>query len=54
MNSATILYLVCAVVGCGLLCAGVFLLAGVGWALIAGAASCFAAAGFIRRGLTSA
>ena len=34
-------------------CAGVWMLAGTGWALLAGALSLFCIAAFIRRGLSS-
>ncbi len=34
-------------------CAGVWMLAGTGWALLAGALSLFSIAAFIRRGLSS-
>ncbi|WP_288477164.1 hypothetical protein [uncultured Pseudomonas sp.] len=53
MSTASILYLLIAALGFGLAVAGVYILLGLGWALLAGAASCFAAAAFIRRGLTS-
>jgi len=51
MNAATIFYLVTALLGFGLLVAGVFILAGTGWALITAAMSMFCIAAFIRRGL---
>jgi len=51
MNAATILYLAVAMVGFCLLCAGVFVLTGMGWALITAALSLFCIAAFIRRGL---
>lgn len=53
MNIATILYLVTAAIGFSLAVAGVYILLGLGWALLAGAISCFVSAAFIRRGLTS-
>jgi hypothetical protein len=53
MNAATILYLVTALLGFCLLVAGVFILAGTGWALITSAASMFCIAAFVRRGLVS-
>nr|WP_288355822.1 hypothetical protein [uncultured Pseudomonas sp.] len=53
MNTASILYLLCASLGVGLAVAGVYILLGLGWALLTGAVACFAAAAFIRRGLTS-
>lgn len=51
--SALISFLLAALAAFALLCAGVWLLAGTGWALIAGAFSMFCVAGFIRRGMTS-
>lgn len=53
MNIASILYLLIAVMGFVLAVAGVYILVGLGWALLSGAASCFVSAAFIRRGLTS-
>jgi hypothetical protein len=53
MNTAEIIYVLIAVVGFGCAVAGVHLLLGIGWALLAAASSCFVAAAFIRRGLTS-
>lgn len=53
MNAATILYLTIELLGFALLVAGVFILAGIGWALITAAVSLFCVAAFIRRGLTS-
>jgi len=50
--NAFIVFLLVSIAGFGLLCAGVWLLAGTGWALIAGAASMFSIAWFIRRGLS--
>ncbi|UNB61851.1 hypothetical protein [Pseudomonas syringae group genomosp. 7] len=52
MNTASIIYLLTAVLGFALAVAGVYVLLGVGWALLAAASSCFVAAAFIRRGLT--
>lgn len=40
-----------AVIGSGLIVAGVYVLAGVGWCLIAGGVMAICAAAFIRRGL---
>ncbi|WP_089167836.1 hypothetical protein [Azotobacter chroococcum] len=51
--SPLIAFLICALAGFALLCAGVFVLAGTGWAMLAGAFSLFCAATFIRRGMTS-
>lgn len=53
MSTASILYMLIAALGFGLAVAGIYILHGLGWALLAGAASCFLAAAFIRRGLTS-
>lgn len=50
--SALICFILVALIGFGLLCAGVWLLAGTGYALLAGAVSMFCIAGFIRRGMT--
>ncbi|WP_336874522.1 hypothetical protein [Pseudomonas juntendi] len=52
MNALHI-FIACALVAFSLACAGVWVLAGTGWALIAGAVSFFSIAGFLRRGLTS-
>lgn len=49
--TALIAFLLISLAGLGLLCAGVFVLAGPGWALIAGAASLLCVAAFIRRGM---
>lgn len=54
MNYGLITFLAASAAGLGLSCAGVYVLAGLGWALVAGGASCFAVAGFIRKGLTDA
>ncbi|UTP65333.1 hypothetical protein MMZ74_31020 (plasmid) [Pseudomonas aeruginosa] len=53
MNIATGLYLFFGVLGLALFVAGTFVQLGLGWALISGAASAFAIAAFIRKGLTS-
>ncbi|ERK99247.1 hypothetical protein O999_12570 [Pseudomonas putida LF54] len=47
------IFIACALVAFGLACAGVWMLAGTGWALLAGSLSFFCIAGFIRRGLVS-
>lgn len=49
--SAFTAFLLVSLAGFALLCAGVWMLAGTGWSLVAGAGSMFAIAGFIRRGL---
>ncbi|WP_447590145.1 hypothetical protein [Aquipseudomonas campi] len=46
-------FLLVSLAGFALLCAGVWLLAGLGWSLVAGGASLFCIAGFIRRGMTN-
>lgn len=51
--NALICFVLATLAGFGLLCAGVWMLAGTGWALLAGAASMFCIAGFIQRGMTS-
>lgn len=53
MDTGLILFIVAAVAALCLFVTGVFVLAGLGWSLIAGAVSFLAAAGFIRKGLTS-
>ncbi|SOQ06541.1 hypothetical protein [Pseudomonas syringae group genomosp. 3] len=53
MNTGLLIFLVTATVGLCLFVGGVFVLAGAGWALIAGSGSCICAAGFIRKGLIS-
>jgi hypothetical protein len=52
MNVATVVYILIGLLGFGLLVGGVLVLFGAGWALLAGAASCFCVAGFMRKGLT--
>ena len=52
MNALHI-FIACALSAFCLACAGVWVLAGTGWALLAGAVSLFSIAGFLRRGLTS-
>lgn len=54
MNYGLIIFLVASGAGLAMCCAGVFVLAGLGWALVAGGVSCFAVAGFIRKGLSDA
>ncbi|SHM77433.1 hypothetical protein [Phytopseudomonas punonensis] len=51
--NAFLAFLLVSLAGFALLCAGVWLLAGTGWALISGASSLFCIAGFIRRGMTN-
>lgn len=51
MKAAIITALALAAIGFVLLVAGVYVLVGTGWALIAGAGSSFAISGFIRQGL---
>lgn len=52
MNALTVFILV-SLTGFALLCAGVWMLAGTAWSLLAGSGSMFVIAGFIRRGMTS-
>jgi hypothetical protein len=52
MTNASIIYLLTALLGFAFAVAGVYVLLGTGWALLAAAASCFIAAAFLRRGLT--
>lgn len=54
MNTGLIVFLLMAVAGLCLLVGGVFILAGLGWALVGGGCALLLAAGFIRKGLTSA
>lgn len=51
MREATFIYIFVGLCGLGLFVIGIYTLYGAGWSLIAGAASCFAVSGFIRRGL---
>jgi hypothetical protein len=53
MNTASIIYLLTALLGFAFAVTGVYVLVGMGWAFIAAALSCFVAAAFIRKGLTS-
>lgn len=50
-NSATVTLLVLLILAAGLVVTGVFILAGTGWALIAGSAACLLAASFLRIGM---
>lgn len=52
MDQTTIVFLLLAVAGIALFVAGVATLAGLGWSLLAGSASAFLAAGFLRKGMT--
>lgn len=51
MNHGLIIFLITAATGLALGVAGVFVLAGLGWSLLAGACALLLAAGFIRKGL---
>lgn len=51
MKTAIVIALLMALLGFGLLVAGVYVLAGAGWSLISGACSAFAISGFIRQGI---
>lgn len=50
--SALLWFLLLALAGACLVVAGVYLLAGLGWGLVAGGVLCLVAASFIRRGMT--
>lgn len=50
MKAAIMITLLLALIGFGLLAAGVYVLAGLGWCLITGAGCAFAMSGFIRQG----
>lgn len=52
MDTGLILFIVTAAAALCLFVAGIFVLAGLGWSLIAAAASLLGVAGFIRKGLT--
>lgn len=52
MNNGLLIFLLVSLAGLASCCVGVYLLAGLGWSLMAAGASCFAVAGFIRKGLT--
>jgi len=51
VKAAIITALALALAGFGLLVAGIYVLKGLGWSLIAGSCSTFAISGFIRRGI---
>lgn len=51
MDQTTIVFLVLSVLGVGLFIAGVAVLLGLGWALLAAAGSCGLAASFVRKGV---
>lgn len=53
MSLPLLFFILFALLGLGLLTASVFVLFGTGWALLAGAVSCFSIAGFLRKGLIS-
>jgi hypothetical protein len=53
MNTGLLIFLLVSLAGMASCCAGVYLLLGPGWALLALGGSCFAVAGFIRKGLIS-
>jgi hypothetical protein len=52
MNTGLLVFLLAAMAGLCLLVGGVFVLSGLGWALVAGGAAFLVAAGFVRKGLT--
>ena len=51
MKAAITIALLLALIGFGLLVAGVYVLAGLGWCLIAGSCCAFVMSGFIRQGI---
>lgn len=53
MNLPVLIYILLGLAGFGLLVAGVFLMQGLAWALIAGSAACFCLAGFLKKGMSS-
>lgn len=53
MNTGLLVFLSAAVAGLCLLVGGIFVLAGLGWALVGAGAACLVSAGFVRKGLTS-
>lgn len=53
MNLALFIFLTSALLGFVLLVGGVYLLAGIAWALITGSLSMFCIAGFIKRGMSN-
>lgn len=53
MNAGLVIFLIAAAAGLCLFVAGIFVLYGLGWSLLAGAVSMLAVAGFIRKGLVS-
>lgn len=52
--SALIIFYIAALAGLGLLVAGVYILLGLGFSLLAGGIACLAFAVFIQRGLVNA
>lgn len=51
MSLPLMFFILTALAGFGLLVGGVYILFGIGWALIAAAASMFLISGFIQKGL---
>ncbi|ARU04746.1 hypothetical protein CCO03_08710 [Comamonas serinivorans] len=51
MNLPIIIFLLLSATGLGLFVAGAAILAGLGWALLAGSAACLVAAAFLKKGL---
>lgn len=51
MKTAIAALIICGMAGLGLLVAGVYILAGLGWALLAGGVSMLVCAAFIRAGI---
>lgn len=53
MDQTTIVFLLLSVLAIGLFIAGVAVLAGLGWALLAGAVSSAMSAAFLRKGMSN-
>lgn len=53
MNIAILTIIMLMLASCGLTVAGVYILYGLGWSLLSGAACSFLAAGFLRKGMNS-
>jgi len=50
MNQTTIVFVLLALIAIGLFVAGVYVLLGIGWSLLAGAVSACLAASFVAKG----
>ncbi|MGI2095467.1 hypothetical protein [Shewanella glacialipiscicola] len=53
MNSPLALFIILALAGSSLAVAGIYLLLGLGWSLLASAAFAFAGAAFLRKGMAA-